>query len=160
MGLDLAQLFPAVYEPHVTGRDANVSTPPSPEPKPDRPLNTRARMVLALELRGLHKTEIAVRLRLSEAQVQRLTRTDGYIAARDAALDRMDAEFRAMKPMAFEALRRGLKSGDENTALRASEQWMRAVGFMRHGNGEGRQGVTAEDVAKVLTVNVNIKAEE
>jgi hypothetical protein len=149
-------LFPAAYEPRVTGRDANVGAPPN-EPKPDRPLNTRARMILALELRGLHKTEIAVRMRLSEAQVQRLTRTDSYIAARDGMLDRMDAEFRAMKPMAFEALRRGLKSGDENTALRASEQWMRAAGFMQHGKGEGRQGVTAEDVATVLMVNVNIK---
>jgi hypothetical protein len=123
-------------------------------------LPTKARAILALELRGLPKTQIAVRLHMKEDAVRRITRTDRYIAGRDAALDRMDAEFHAMKPAAFEAVWNGLKSRDENTGLRAAELWMKATGFMQHGKGEATQGVTAEDVAKqMLQLNVTVNVE-
>jgi hypothetical protein len=154
--INLAELFPAAFDKsHVR------ASPPASlgNPSAVQPLPTKARVVLQLQLRGLPKTEVARRLRLSEKQVQCITHTDRYIAARDVMLDRMDAEFLAMKPMTFNALRSGLQRSDENTALRASEQWMRAVGFMHHGKNEAAQGVTAEDVAKQtlqLNVNVNI----
>jgi hypothetical protein len=72
-------------------------------------------------------------------------------------LDRLDHEFLAMKPMAFNALCRG--STASTRALRSGpvSSGMRAAGFMQHGKGEARQGVTAEDVAsKLLQLNVNV----
>src|SRR5262249_12613071 len=114
-------------------------------------LSTKARMVLALELRGLRKSEIATRLRLKENAVHYIAQTKRYIDTRAVLLDYLDHEFLAMKPAAFNALRRGLASCDENVAVRASEQWMRTSGFMQHGKGEKTQGdVTAEDVVRQL----------
>jgi hypothetical protein len=153
--INLVELFPAAF-------DKSHVRPPPPaslgNPSAVQLLPTKARAILVLELRGLPKTQIAVRLHMKENAVRRITHTDRYIAARDAALDRMDGEFRAMKPSAFEALRRGLGSSDENTGLRAAELWMKAAGFMQHGKGEARQGLTAEDVAKqMLQLNVTVK---
>jgi hypothetical protein len=97
---------------------------------------------------------------MKEHAVRRITHTDRYIAARAVLFNRLDHEFLAMKPAVFNALRRGLDSGDEGIALRASEQWMRAAGFMHYGKGEARQGLTAEDVAKQmlqLNLTLNVK---
>ena len=153
--INLAELFPAAHD------KLHVQLPGSlGNPSAIQLLPTKARAILALELRGLPKTQIAVRLHMKEQAVRRITHTDRYIAARAALLDRLDHEFLAMKPMAFNALCRGLHSVDEGIALRASEQWMRAAGFMQHGRGGARQGVTAEDVAKQmlqLNVTVNVK---
>ena len=150
--INLAELFPAAHD------KLHVQLPGSlGNPSAIQLLPTKARAILALELRGLPKTQIAVRLHMKENAVRRITHTDRYIAARAALLDRLDHEFLAMKPMAFNALCRGLHSVDEGIALRASEQWMRAAGFMQHGRGGARQGVTAEDVAsKLLQLNVNV----
>jgi hypothetical protein len=154
---NLTELFPAAY-------DKSHVRPPFPaslgNPSAVQLLPTKARAILALELRGLPKTQIAVRLHMKEQAVRRITHTDRYIAARAVLLDRLDHEFLAMKPAVFNALRRGLDSGDEGIALRASEQWMRAAGFMHYGKGEAQQGLTAEDVAKQmlqLNVTVNVK---
>lgn len=160
MSEELRQLFPAAYEPH--RRVGNLTELPIPEEKiprgrsPLKQLSTRARMILTMELRGFDKKQIAQRLQMTEQGVVRLTGTDRYIAHRDKYLERMDAEMLAMKPLAFNALRGGLTSQDENTALRASEQWMKAAGFMHY--GKAAQGsnlpVTAEEVAARLQANV------
>jgi hypothetical protein len=154
--VNLAELFPAACD------KSHVRHPPPASlgnPSAVQLLPTKARAILALELRGLPKTEIAVRLRMKENAVRRITHTDRYIAARDVLLGHLDADFRAMKPMAFNALRNGLQSGDVVVALRASDQWMRAAGFIQHGKcSAGQRGVSAEDVArKLLTVDVNVK---
>lgn len=156
----LAELFPAAYEPHVPVRRPDlVNREP---PKNDKPVNkllsTRARLILLLELRNNTQTEIAQKLQISLERVNKIIRTDRYIEAREALLGRMDHEFMAMKPAAFAAIGQGLRSRDENTALRASETWMRAAGFGTYGKGPiGAQPVTAEDVVKqLLSVNVQV----
>lgn len=163
-----AELFPAAFAPveRVSRPDLAINqafsphagTPPA---RPDKPLSTRTRMILSLELRGHDKSEIAAKLGLKASAVYRVVNTDRYITARDALLARMDHDFAAMKPAAFAALRGGLNSRDENTALRASEAWMKAAGFGQYGRGTGVMGVTAEDVAKqLLQVNVSVNIAE
>ena len=164
----LAELFPAAFVKHVapTRPDAaemarqNEGRTLGSRNKP-RPLSTRARMILSLDLRSQSTAEIAQKMGLHERAVQWIRRTDRYIAAREALLGRMDAEFSAMKPAVFNALSNGLRSRDENTALRASETWMKAAGFGQYGKGNAQQGITAEDVARqLLQVNVNVNIAE
>jgi len=76
---------------------------------------------------------------------------------RSELLDEMDNEFLVMKPAAMAALRRGLVDRDTNTALRASEMWMKTSGFMQYGKGSQQGTLSAEDVAKqLLQVNVQV----
>lgn len=88
-----------------------------------------------------------------------------YKEERDRRLAALDSDFFAMKPLAFNALEMGLRSGDENVALRASEQWFKTAGFGRSA-GES-QPLTAEAIAAALlsqqinvTVNVDGRREE
>ena len=114
-------------------------------------------MILSLELRGQTKVEIAEHLKISPLRVSQITRTERYILAREEVLSAADQDFLNMKPEAMKALRSGLGSRDENTALRASETWMRAAGFMQYGKGQQNAGVTAEDIAaQLLQVNVQV----
>jgi hypothetical protein len=162
------ELFPAAFAPIVRTERPNQGHHLEGHrtgPKYVRPLSTRTRAILSLELRGHDKQAIAAMLNLAPRSVWRITNTARYLAKRDEVLDRMDADFVGMKPLAFQALRGALTSRDENTALRASEQWMKAAGFMQYGRSTGQQGVTAEDVAARLlnvtnvTVNVSSSAE-
>ena len=130
-----------------------------------KPLSTRARMVLSLEMRGYDKQSIAGHIGISPQRVHQITYSDRYIEAREALLSRMDYEFVAMKPAAFAALRNAINSRDENTALRGSEAWMRAAGFGQYGRGASNPvgAVTAEDVARrllQLQVSVNVSVEK
>ncbi len=62
-----------------------------------------------------------------------------------------------MKPLAFAALKGGLNSHDENTALRASEQWFKAASFGGFSKTEApTQTATAEDVARALMLGVQV----
>jgi hypothetical protein len=72
----------------------------------------------------------------------------------------MDAEFIAMKPLAFAALKNGLGSNDENTALRASEQWFKGAGFGGFAKDPVPQTrLTAEDVAAQLLAGLNVNVQ-
>jgi len=155
---NLAELFPAAYNKSPERRSKSLPSLGNPSGVPLLP--ARACAVLALELRGLRKTEIAVQLNLKETAVHYITRTDRYMAARKVMLDRLDGEFLAMKPAVLDALRRGLDSADDNVAVRASEVWMRATGFMQYGKGEASSIITAEDVVRrLLTVAVNVNVD-
>lgn len=161
---DLARLFPAAYTPRTTGlrnRPQGFKSDTDHTGRSTRGalkiLSTRARMVLSLELRGKDKREIAQHLQMSEQQVGNITRTQRYIAHREVLLGEADQDFLNMKPQAMAALRRGFSSGDEGIALRASETWMRAAGFMQYGKSGSQSTVTAEDVAaQLLQVNVQV----
>lgn len=170
MQLSLDELFPAA-PPH-------ERAPRKPFPHNNREHNgeyegriaqeeipTRWAAVYALELRGLDKQEIAKTLSLSPSTVTNITLDERYIAYRERHLAALDHDFVAMKPLAFDALRGGLRSQDENTALRASEQWFKAAGFGGFARTpEQPTSLTAEDVvAALLTrqqvavqVNVNV----
>jgi hypothetical protein len=120
---------------------------------PAQQLSLRARQVLHLQMQGLPRTEIAIRLGLSEGHVGRITRSPDYIAARDVLLEREEAVLRAMKPMAFRALEDGLSSRDEYTRLQAAALYFKISGYMHHGKeceAHATGGVTAEDVCRRL----------
>jgi hypothetical protein len=119
---------------------------------PAQQLSLRARQVLHLQMQGLPRTEIAIRLGLSEGHVGRITRSPDYVAARDVLLEREEAVLRAMKPMAFRALEDGLSSRDEYTRLQAAALYFKISGYMHHGKcvACASDNVTAEDVARHL----------
>ncbi len=120
-------------------------------------IHTKWAAIYQLELRGLSQKEIAEVMHTSVTTICRITQDDRYIAYREAHLTAMDAEFIAMKPLAFNALKSGLNSNDQNTALRASEQWFKGAGF----GGFSKDPVpasrtTAEDVAAALIAGVQV----
>ena len=166
MRLSLDELFPAAppHAPHVqpsmplagvavdksltdrTGRGAREEVP------------TKWASIYTLELRGLTQGEIAQALSMSANGVSKIVNDERYIAYREKHLADLDSAFVQMKPLAFNALKNGLNSADENTALRASEQWFKGAGF----GGFAKDPVqptrlTAEDIAaQLLGVQVNV----
>src|SRR6266446_9782496 len=162
MSDELRELFPAAYTTHrrVNHSTGDIEHMQGRRRQTPRALSTRTRMILTMEMRGFSQQDIARRLEMTSGSVWRIVNTERYRAHRDHYLERMDAELLAMKPLAFTALRNGLTDTDQNTALRASEQWMKAAGFMHYGQrgaGQGNAAVTAEDVAAQLLQNVNIQ---
>jgi len=126
-------------------------------------ISTRWASIYTLELRGFTHKQIAEALNMSQGGVSHIQADPRYIAYREEHLSALDQEFVAMKPLAFRALRGGLSSPDENTALRASEQWFKAAnygGFSKH----ERPAVTtsAEDIARELLrggINVQVNTQ-
>lgn len=121
-------------------------------------VSTRWAAIYTLELRGLKQAQIAEALGLNTQAVSRIVTDDRYIAYRERHLATLDQEFVAMKPLAFAALKGGLSSSDENTALRASEQWFKGAGYGGFSKTERvSTGLTAEDVARALLTGVNVQ---
>lgn len=114
--------------------------------------------IYTLELRGFTQQQIAEVVNLRASSVARIVADERYIKYREERLSTLDQEFVAMKPLAFRALRGGLSSPDENTALRASEQWFKAAnygGFSKH--ERPAVSTSAEDIARSLLNQVNIQ---
>lgn len=122
-------------------------------------IKTRWAAIYALELRGCTQAQIAEIVHMNPMSVSLITRDPRYIKYREEHIAQLDHEFVEMKPMAFAALRGGLGSTDENTALRASEQWFKAAGFGGFAkNPEPTSPLTAEDiVSKLLNINVAVQ---
>lgn len=118
---------------------------------------TRWRTILTLEIQGIDKTQIAEMMQLTLGAISQITRDQRYIDFRNEYLAELDGDFLSMKPLAFAALKGGLQSSDENTALRASEQWFKGASFGGYSKTpEPSTTVTAEDVARQL---LNITAD-
>jgi hypothetical protein len=123
-------------------------------------ISTKWAAIYALELRGLSNSEIAQTLGISPGWVTRITADERYLAYREKHLTNLDTEFVMMKPLAFAALRSGLNSADENTALRASEQWFKGAGFGGFAKDPVPQTrTTAEDVAAALLAGVQVNVQ-
>jgi transcriptional regulator with XRE-family HTH domain len=123
-------------------------------------VSTRWAAIYTLELRGLDQKDIAQALNLTPASVSQIVRDDRYVAYREKHLAELDSEFVQMKPLAFAALRSGLNSNDENTALRASEQWFKGAGFGGFAKDPVPQTrLTAEDVAAQLLAGLNVNVQ-
>lgn len=124
-------------------------------------ISTRWAAMYALELRGCNKSDIAAQLGVSDQAVIAATRDPRYIAYREEHLAALDNDFVAMKPLAFAALSNGLRSQDENTALRASEQWFKGASFGGFAKEpQQSSALTAEDVARQILsggVSVNVQ---
>lgn len=124
---------------------------------PRKNIPTRWRAICSLEMRGHDKTEIAAALGLAYITVINITRRPEYNALRDELLSEMDNEFISMKPLALAALKGGLNSRDEQTALRASDQWFKAAAYGGYSrNPQPDRTVTAEDVAASLLQQINV----
>jgi hypothetical protein len=125
----------------------------------EQQLGVRSRQILNLEMQGLRKVEIAVRLGLHETTVSIITRTPSYITARNARLDRdTNATIRAMIPQAVRTLEEGLHSCHEHHRLVAAGMVFKILGYMHHGKEcevHANGGVTAEDICKRLLENTN-----
>lgn len=161
MQLDLNTLFPPVPEgtQHVNKYRGNPikGTPGRP---PHEGVTTRWAAIYALELRGLTQSEIAQSLGMSNTRVCSIVNDERYIKYREEHLAALDSEFIQMKPLAFAALKSGLNSNDENTALRASEQWFKGAGFGGFAKDPTPQTrTTAEDVAAALLASVNVNVQ-
>jgi predicted XRE-type DNA-binding protein len=166
----LDQLFPPA-PPH--NRVPKIAGPGGfddhPEHKNDKgrsrreEVTTRWAAVYALELRGLKQAQIAEALNLSPTGISRIVTDERYLEYRERHLAALDNEFVAMKPLAFAALKGGLTSSDENTALRASEQWFKGAGYGGFSKTErASTSLTAEDVARALLgggVNVQVNTQ-
>ena len=158
---------PGRFTPRPPGRDAeqNRQKLERLRTRTDRPMSPRWHAILTLDLRGFSAVEISERLRCSSNRISLIRGCARYKAERDRRLGRLDDDFVAMKPLAFDALRRGLRAADENVALRASEQWFKTAGFGRSPGSE--TPLTAEAIAAALlsqqinvTVNVDGRREE
>jgi transcriptional regulator with XRE-family HTH domain len=158
----LSHYFPVADGPHklggVYGVAANPETGMHGQRQPLDELSTRWRVVMSLEMQGMSKTDIAKQMGLAANTVSEITRDERYLAARDEYLREIDADFLAMKPLAFDALRQGLTSADEDTALKASDQWFREAGFGGYSKrDEPSEKTTAEDVVRqLLQINVQV----
>jgi hypothetical protein len=121
-------------------------------------VSTKWRTILSLEMQGLPKNKIAELLKMCPASVGNITRDPRYVEHREQYLAAIDKDFLAMKPLAFKALQQGLTSGDEDTALKASDQWFRAAGFGGYSKrDEPSEKTTAEDVVRqLLQINVQV----
>jgi hypothetical protein len=119
-----------------------------------RQLSFRDRQVLSLELQGLRKTDIAVRLGLHPVHVSNITLAPNYLAARDALLDnQIAAMIRGLLPQAVRTLEDGLHSRHEHIRLAAAGMTFKILGYMHHGKeceAHANGGITAEDVCRQL----------
>lgn len=123
-------------------------------------ISTRWTSVYTLELRGLTQKQIAEALGMSVGGVGKIVTDPRYIEYRERHLSALDQEFVAMKPLAFAALKSGLNSQDENTALRASEQWFKGAnygGFSKH--ERPATTATAEDIARQLLTGIQVNVQ-
>ena len=137
-----------LIELHPVDTDDNAGGHLVPE---EQQLGVRSRQILNLEMQGLRKVEIAVRLGLHETTVSIITRTPGYITARNARLDRdTHTTIRAMIPQAVRTLEEGLHSRHEHHRLVAAGMVFKILGYMHHGRECSNGGITAEDVCRRL----------
>jgi hypothetical protein len=127
-------------------------------------VSSRWETVMTLDIRGFSLAEIHERTGISVNRICVLRRTERYREAKAARLHAIDDDFVSLKPLAMDALRRGLNDvTDNNVALRASEQWFKTAGYGQHGKtGDAPAGATAESIAAAIlkqqinvTVNVN-----
>lgn len=159
----LDQLFPPAPAHHrasrISDRPGNLQNLTAREGRSRREeVSTRWAAIYALELRGCTQKEIAEALGMSVGGVARAITDERYVEYRERHLSAMDNEFVAMKPLAFAALKGGLSSSDENTALRASEQWFKGASYGGFSKTErASTGLTAEDVARALLGGVSVQ---
>lgn len=119
--------------------------------KPYAELPTSWRAILSLQIQGVGIAAIAKRLGMTDSGISHIVRDERYIKFRNEYLAALDDEFFAMKPLAFAALKGGLQSQDEDTALKASDQWFKAAGFGGYSKSpEPSTNLTAEDVVRQL----------
>lgn len=124
-----------------------------------RPLSTRHRTILSMEMRSANKRDIAQALGMSETYISLVTRSQRYIKAREEILGQSDIDFINLKPLAVNTLRDAmLPSANMPDRLKAADLWFRTRGYGAYAKQpEGAGNVTAEDVVKrLLQVNVQV----
>jgi hypothetical protein len=119
---------------------------------------TKARTILTLQMRGHTQAQIAQMMHISHQGVSVIIQRPEYKEMRERVLRELDDEFLAMKPLAFDAIEGGLRSSDENVALKAADMWFKGAGFGSYSKTPAVDPtVTAEDVVRnLLQINVNV----
>jgi hypothetical protein len=113
-----------------------------------QPLSAKWLTIMSLQMRGHTAEAIAVQMGTSKATISAITRTEKYRNALHERLAKYDDDLLALKPLAIDALSRGLNDLDGNVALRASDQFFRVTG---QGAPSSQGGpVSAVEVAKAL----------
>lgn len=167
MAVDLARLFPQRI-PLLTGgtfteeqRQKSRAVRAAQRGR-KQTVTPRWEAIMTLDMRGFTAIEIADTLKMSADRVSTVRRTECYREAKAERLHALDDEFASMKPLALNALRRGLdNTADDNIALRASEQWFKTAGYGSYSKTETATvvGLTAESIAAAMLkqqINVSV----
>ena len=101
------------------------------------------RRMIAMHLRGMANKDIALVTGYSEMRISHVLRDDLSLAYINAHMQGTEMELAALAPMAVDALRNGLCSNDEKTALLAADKFFKASGKYNQAT-EAKE--TAEDV--------------
>lgn len=123
-----------------------------------KPLSTKWRTILTLELRGRTKLEIAQQLGRSYGSIVNITNTVRYREYRDEMLLHVDEEFLNLKPMAYNALRCGLGSPDERTASQNARWYFETLGYGK--SERANEGATAEEIVGLIFKRAQITLEQ
>lgn len=101
------------------------------------------RRIVALHLRGKSQTAIAAAVGCSPSLVSTTLRRPQAKAILAEAYAQYDAEARALFPLALDAIRRNIQSGDGQTELKAADMALKINGKYEQA---AESAVTAEDV--------------
>lgn len=101
------------------------------------------RVMIAHHLRGMSNRDIAFVTGFDEFAIGRVLRDPLSQAYIQEHLSGTEMELAALQPMAVDAVRRGLNSDDDRTALNAADKFFKATG--QYAKGETSKD-TAEDV--------------
>lgn len=119
-----------------------------------KPLSTKWRTILSMEMRGISKREIAANLQAAYATIVSITNSPRYIAFREQQLGDADDEFINLKPAAVAALRNAITSDDAALAARTAIDFFKLSGYGGH-PADGT-AATAETVAARLFESAQI----
>lgn len=123
-----------------------------------KPLSTKWRTILTLELRGRTKLEIAQQLGRSYGSIVNITNTVRYREYRDEMLLHVDEEFLNLKPIALLALRNGLTSLDEKTSSQNARWYFESLGY--GSRQQDNDGATAEEIVSRIFERASVVIEQ
>ena len=111
------------------------------------------RKLIGYHLRGLTATEINYITGFAESAIYRILNdplSQAYIHAHTAGAD---MELEALAPLAVGAIRNGLDSSDERTALNAADKFFKATG--RYGKMETAKETAEDVIMRMLSIAEN-----
>ena len=111
------------------------------------------RKIIALHLHGMTAGEIEIVTGFNQSAVYRILGdplSQAYIQAHTAGAD---MELEALAPKAVDALRNGLESDDDRTALNAADKFFKATG--RYGRVETAKETAEDVIMRMLSIAEN-----
>lgn len=109
------------------------------------------RAIIGYHIRGLSNRDIAFVTGMDEITIGRVLRDPLSQQYVKELIDASESEINALLPMATDAIRRGLMSDNEKTALNAADKIYKATGRYSH-EGPGKQETAEDVIARVLGI--------